>query len=98
MRRLLPDESRHITGELPVTDLPAEATHGAHEELLPIGEDRREAGCQVADDEVAIRGEVSRQMLEPVLKVHAAGGNPALTCDAPGHGGHQRYCRAAQRT
>src|SRR5436309_3260709 len=51
--------------------------HRLHEVVLAVGEDRRERGGDVAENEVAAGGEVLRQVLQRLLEGDPAGGDLA---------------------
>ena len=62
VHRLLPDEAGHLALEVGIGDLVAEVAHRADEEVLAVGEQGRQAGRQVAVDQVAAGGEVLGQV------------------------------------
>ncbi len=55
-----------------------EVADGAHEEVLPVGEDRRQAGGDVAGHEIAVASEVLRDRLQRLLERDPAGGHLAV--------------------
>jgi len=63
VHRLLADEAGDLALQLRVLDLVTEVADGSHEEVLPVGEDRRKAGGDVAGDEIAVGTEVLRDGL-----------------------------------
>jgi hypothetical protein len=60
----LADESGDLRSKSGIVDSVTEMTHRTYEEVLAIGEHRRQTGDQMAGDQVAIRREVSRHPLE----------------------------------
>ena len=59
---LLADEAGDLALELRVGDLVAVVADRSDEEVLAVGEHRRERRHHVADDQVAVGGEVLRQV------------------------------------
>ena len=75
---LLADEAGDLALELRIGDLVAVVAHRPHEEVLAVGEHRRQRRRQVAEDEVAVGGEVLGQVLQRLLEGDAAGRDLAV--------------------
>ncbi|MEZ5207736.1 MAG: hypothetical protein R2690_12350 [Acidimicrobiales bacterium] len=76
--RLLPDEAGDLALEHRVGDLVAVVAHRADEEVLAVGEQRRQHGDDVAGQHVAVAGEVLGQVGERLLEGDAAGGDRTI--------------------
>ena len=72
VHRLLADEPTDLLLQLGIGDLVAVVAHGSDEEVLALGEHRREHGHDVAADKVAVR-EVPGQILGRIVERDATG-------------------------
>ena len=78
VHRLLADEPGDLALERRVGDLVAELADRPHEEVLAVGEHGGQRRRDVADDQVAVGGEVLGQLLERLLEGDPAGGDVAV--------------------
>ena len=78
VHRLLADEAGDLPLELGIGDLVAEVAHRPDEEVLAVGEHGGQRCRHVAEDEVAVGGEVLRHVLEGLLEGDPAGGDLAI--------------------
>ena len=87
---LLADEAGDLALEDRIGDLVAVVADGSDEEVLTVGEHGRQAGGQMAEDHVAISGEVAGQVLERRVERDATGRDGALGVARLGHDEHSR--------
>jgi hypothetical protein len=75
VHRLLPDEAFDLGVELWVVDVGQGGLDGPDEVVLAVREHRRQHGEDVAHHDVAIGGEVLREVSELTLELHLASGD-----------------------
>ena len=78
---LLADEPLDVLLELGILDPVPHPLDRAHEEILTVGEHRRERHEHVAEDDVAVGGEVLGHVLHPLIELHRAGRHRAHECE-----------------